>query len=340
MSSNSPLPGETHVRHLSAARGITPYLPLKDHKITFNFPLEAIVKMDVTRGNGNAAESTHHEAHEGGSGVGGLNQNDPHSHSSASVSSMMAAGALQQQQNTPKPNIHPLPLKLVVMQKVIPDDPSNSPQNLRLGEVVLNLAEYVGKGKVERRFLLKKSRVNAMLKKKARVIMARTTSSRSDANGKEPGMAALLSVEALEGADGDVEGEVDSKSPGLLEREKDRIAQVLPGDTGDTFAESEAQAARVWEQQVQPMVHVGNHFADPYALPSESKSESEVASEVEVNPRRPQRRMTEEELGRKQWKVEMKSKRREERGKKLMLNLSESEDDSAFESADDGLEDD
>ncbi|RXW16696.1 hypothetical protein EST38_g9158 [Candolleomyces aberdarensis] len=83
-------------------------------------------------------------------------------------------------------------------------------------------------------------------KKKARVIMARTTSSRSDANGKEPGTAASLSVEALEGADGDVEGEVDLKSPGLLEREKDRIAQVLSGDTGDTFTESEAQAARAW----------------------------------------------------------------------------------------------
>ncbi|RXW11634.1 hypothetical protein EST38_g14221, partial [Candolleomyces aberdarensis] len=175
-------------------------------------------------------------------------------------------------------------------------------------------------------------------KKKARVIMARTTSSRSDTNGKESGTATSLGVEALEGADWDVEG--DLKSPGLPEREKDRIAQVLSGDTGDTFAELEAQAARVWEQQVQPMIHVGNHFADPYALPSESESESEVASEVEVDPRRLQRRMTEEELGRNQWKVEMKSKRREERGKKLMLNPSESEDGSAFESADDGLEDD
>lgn len=164
MGNTSPLPGQTHVGQLSAARGLTPYLPLKDHKITFNFPLEAIVKMDVTRGSGNAAESTHH--HEPHEGVGGLNPNDPHSQSNASVSSMAAAGSLLQQQqlNAPKPNIHPSPLKLVVMQRVIPDDPSNSPQNPRLGEVVLNLAEYVGKGKVERRFLLKESRVNAMLK--------------------------------------------------------------------------------------------------------------------------------------------------------------------------------
>lgn len=159
MSGNSPLPGQTQNGHPTAARGMTPYLPLKDHNITFAFPLEAIVKMDVTRGSGNA-ESTHHEANEG---VGGLTPNDPHSHSSASISSLAAAGSLQQQ-HAPKPNIQPSPLKLVVMQRVIPDDPSNSPQNPRLGEVVLNLAEYVGKGKVERRFLLKESRVNAMLK--------------------------------------------------------------------------------------------------------------------------------------------------------------------------------
>lgn len=35
---------------------------------------------------------------------------------------------------------------------------------LSIGAVYLNLAEYVGKGKVERRYLLKESRVNATLK--------------------------------------------------------------------------------------------------------------------------------------------------------------------------------
>ncbi|KAJ2915756.1 hypothetical protein MD484_g4700, partial [Candolleomyces efflorescens] len=383
MGNTSPLPGQPHVGQLSAARGLTPYLPLKDHKITFNFPLEAIVKMDVTRGSGNAAESIQHQHFEAYDGVGGLNPNDPHSHSNASVSSMAAAGSLLQQQqlNAPKPNIHPSPLKLVVMQRVIPDDPSNSPQNPRLGEVVLNLAEYVGKGKVERRFLLKESRVNAMLKlsievtyasgytgyvappmpkaeilgdiqglltmnetllskKKARVMLARTTSSRSDANGKEVGTSTTLGDETLEGAD--AEAEVDLKSPGLLEREKDRLARVLAGEVegGDTFGELQQQAERGWQQQMQPTLNFGNNFADPYALPSESESESEFASEVEGDPRRPQRQMTLEEVGRRKWKVEMRTRRKEDRVKKLALNLSESEDDSAFESADDGLEDD
>ena len=61
-------------------------------------------------------------------------------------------------------HIHPNPLKLVVMQRVIPDDPDGSPQNPRLGAVYLNLAEYIGKGSVERKYLLKESKTNSVLK--------------------------------------------------------------------------------------------------------------------------------------------------------------------------------
>ena len=60
--------------------------------------------------------------------------------------------------------IHPNPLKLVVMQRVIPDDPDGSPQNPRLGAVYLNLSEYIGKGSVERKYLLKESKTNSVLK--------------------------------------------------------------------------------------------------------------------------------------------------------------------------------
>ena len=60
--------------------------------------------------------------------------------------------------------IQPNPLKLVVMQRVIPDDPDGSPQNPRLGAVYLNLAEYIGKGSVERKYLLKESKTNSVLK--------------------------------------------------------------------------------------------------------------------------------------------------------------------------------
>lgn len=156
------------IGHLSAARGMTRYLPLKDHSITFNFPLEAIVKMDVNRSAAPSAATSDPslEGSEGsGLGVSELNPYDPHSHSSTSISSMVPQGPPQ----SPKPNLQPSPLKLVVMQRVVPDDPNSVPQNPRLGAVFINLAEYVGKGKVERRFLLKESRVNATLKVSARV---------------------------------------------------------------------------------------------------------------------------------------------------------------------------
>ena len=166
MRANLPLNGA--VGHMSPARGMTRYLPLKDHSINFNFPLEAIIKMDVSRSGGPldvaGGEPGTPEGYDVGQGV--LSPNDPHSHSSASVSSMMSPGVQAQpsQQRRGKPNLQPSPFKLVVMQRVIPDDPDNSPQNPRLGAVFINLAEYVGKGKVERRFLLKESKVNATLK--------------------------------------------------------------------------------------------------------------------------------------------------------------------------------
>ena len=61
-------------------------------------------------------------------------------------------------------HILPNPLKLVVYQRVIPGQAHGNPQNPRLGAVYLNLAEYVGHGSVERRYLLKESKTNAILK--------------------------------------------------------------------------------------------------------------------------------------------------------------------------------
>ncbi|KAF8639138.1 hypothetical protein AX17_001628 [Amanita inopinata Kibby_2008] len=58
----------------------------------------------------------------------------------------------------------PSPLKLVVIQQPVRHGRANTPQNPRLGAVYLNLAEYVDKGAVERRFLLRESKTNAILK--------------------------------------------------------------------------------------------------------------------------------------------------------------------------------
>lgn len=57
----------------------------------------------------------------------------------------------------------PSPLKLTVRQRVVAGDP-DAPTHPRLGAVYLNLAEYVGQGKVERRYLLRQSKTNATLK--------------------------------------------------------------------------------------------------------------------------------------------------------------------------------
>lgn len=57
----------------------------------------------------------------------------------------------------------PNELKLVVKQRVIPGDP-DSPENPRLGHVLLNLAEYANAGPVTRNYLLRQSKTNAILK--------------------------------------------------------------------------------------------------------------------------------------------------------------------------------
>lgn len=402
----SPLPGgaQGQIGHLSAARGMTQYLPLKSHSVTFNFPLEAIVKMDVTRSGGsNAADSNVHDVSEVpgarvGLGMGELNPSDPHSQSSGSVSSMMkgaavAAGPYQvnqvQHQQTVKPNLQPSPLKLVVMQRVDPEDPSSVAQNPRLGAVFINLAEYVGKGKVERRFLLKESRVNATLKlnievtyvsgyqgyvapplPKAEILggiegflkehdnllsKKKAMTLGTGLNGKEVGGLGQPRdrgrvAEGDKGAEEEAEGrefEVDLLSRGFLEREKDRIGEVLVANVVLTDVgvkkgvETGLSGWDEMEEATSGPANVGLNMrrgGDPYALPSESETESEYGGPpVPGRPRAPERRMTEEVLGRKRWKEDLRAKRREERSKKLMLNLSESEgDDSNFESADEG----
>ncbi|EKM78302.1 hypothetical protein AGABI1DRAFT_129421 [Agaricus bisporus var. burnettii JB137-S8] len=58
--------------------------------------------------------------------------------------------------------ILPCPFKLVVMQRIQPDD--HPSQIHRLGALNLNLSEYVGNGLVDRRYLLRESRTNATLR--------------------------------------------------------------------------------------------------------------------------------------------------------------------------------
>ena len=111
--SSAPDLSEIIPANATPARGMTPFLKLKEHSVVWSQTLDTVLKFDIDR------ETS---------------------------------------------QIMPNPLKLVVMQRVIPDDPDGSPQNPRLGAVYLNLAEYVGQGSVERRYLLKESKTNATLK--------------------------------------------------------------------------------------------------------------------------------------------------------------------------------
>ena len=108
---NSPVTLDTS--NVTPARGMTPFLPLKEHSVVWSQSLNTILKFDVDRETSNILQN---------------------------------------------------PLKLVVVQRVIPGDPHGNPQNPRLGAVYLNLSEYVGQGNVNRRYLLKESKTNAILK--------------------------------------------------------------------------------------------------------------------------------------------------------------------------------
>ena len=55
------------------------------------------------------------------------------------------------------------PFKLIIIQHSAKND-TNAPQKSRLGVMYLNMSEYVGKGAVERKYLLRESKSNAILK--------------------------------------------------------------------------------------------------------------------------------------------------------------------------------
>lgn len=130
-------PRTTHFH--SHDRGITPFIPLRDHKIKFEHSVDVILQMYID-----------HSSPPPPSGY----QNE--SRSKSGIGSGKA---------TPKGKLLPSPLKLVITQKVKPNDPDAATQP-RLGAVYLDLAEYADPslGPVTRKYLLAESRTNAILK--------------------------------------------------------------------------------------------------------------------------------------------------------------------------------
>ncbi|KAF8888799.1 hypothetical protein BD779DRAFT_1470077 [Infundibulicybe gibba] len=97
-ASSSPTPSISCAP--TPARGMTPYVPLREHSVHWSQTLSLTLRLPIDR-------------------------------------------------NTSQ--LLPSPLKFVVQQRVIPDDP-DAPRNPRLGAVRLDLAEYVDKGEVQRRY--------------------------------------------------------------------------------------------------------------------------------------------------------------------------------------------
>ncbi|KAJ7591552.1 hypothetical protein C8J56DRAFT_935836 [Mycena floridula] len=107
---------------------ITPFLPLKEHGVTWEQTLHTTVKLAISR--------------------------------SASTSSTETDVATSGNLGTLVSSL----FKLVVVQKVTPGDPK-SPRNPRVGAIYLDLAEYAGvEGETTRRYLLRESKTNATLK--------------------------------------------------------------------------------------------------------------------------------------------------------------------------------
>ena len=122
-----PEPVCNHDQIPTPPKGMTPFLPLKDHSVVWSQGLHTTVKMSISRSKSSSTANTTSPTDENGL-------------------------------------LLPSPLKLVIVQRVIPGDPG-APRNPRLGAVYLDLAEYAGvEGETTRKYLLRESKINATLK--------------------------------------------------------------------------------------------------------------------------------------------------------------------------------
>ena len=126
---DTPPPEDLGIEYRTEARGHTPYLPLRDFKVDFETEINAAVQISIERD------------------------------SLALLASQLKLTVMQVGHKViydeGLTNNH-------VRQRVIPNDPE-SPVNPRLGHVEVNLAEYVDAGSVTRTYLLRRSKVNAIL---------------------------------------------------------------------------------------------------------------------------------------------------------------------------------
>jgi N-terminal C2 in EEIG1 and EHBP1 proteins len=118
------------IDYRAEARGHTPFLPLRDFNIDFESEINVAVQMSIDKD------------------------------SLALLSSELKLTVMQVGQSFRV--LGGTDRSMIMCQRVIPNDPE-APLNPRLGHVDVNLAEYVDAGPVTRKYLLRRSKVNAML---------------------------------------------------------------------------------------------------------------------------------------------------------------------------------
>ncbi|EIW79571.1 hypothetical protein CONPUDRAFT_166319 [Coniophora puteana RWD-64-598 SS2] len=124
------------LEEFASAKGHTLFGPLKDHAVEWEQTLNFVLQMGVKKGKDKGKEREDKvKAKDKGKGK-----------EEKEVGELADCEA-----------------RFVVMQRVVPGDP-NAPSNPRLGAITLNLAQYVDAGSVTRRYLLRQSKTNAVLK--------------------------------------------------------------------------------------------------------------------------------------------------------------------------------
>lgn len=146
-------------------RGMTSYKELREHKVIFDQTVDVIVQMYIDSQSSSSSATPNANTN---SSTSKLPSPPPGPSTPSTRRTQPPMPIPTSGRSTPAPTagkLLPSPLKLVIIQKVDPNDPG-APSNPRLGAVYLDLAEFADPslGPITRKFLLAESRTNAILK--------------------------------------------------------------------------------------------------------------------------------------------------------------------------------
>ena len=163
------------------------------------------------------------------------------------------------------------PLKLIIVQHSAKNDNSNAPQKSKLGVMYLNMSEYVDKGLVERKYLLRESKTNAIMKVRHSLVpsMSRLTSFKLTIELEHIGGDASYVAPALP------RGEIMNGITSLLEKDLYRAGL----DKSKCPEKGAIPASRQVSQSSGPAVDhaLGGHLSNDPRLPGASGAKNTEA---------------------------------------------------------------